>query len=113
MFAHFARRDNKSKIIIKSFPGGEVLKEFAIPEGHFAGRDVAWTKSNFVLYVAEDNNLVGNLWQQSLDGSAPERLTNYNTEGIFFFDYSPESSRLALIRGSWRSDLVLLTGLSR
>ena len=110
-FAHFTRIGEKIIIGIKSFPGFEALQEFAPPAGYFAGRDVVWTKDgSSLIYAVEDSNLVGNLWKQPLGGGEPMKLTNYNSEEIFNFGFSPDGSRLAIIRGSWNHDLVLVKG---
>lgn len=111
-FAHFAKKDNRPIIAVKTFPDGASLQEFAIPEGFFAGRNIVWTNENggALIYNAEDANSVGNLWRQSLDGAPPQKLTNYVADEIFYFNFSPDGSQLALVRGSWNHDVVLVKG---
>ncbi|MEZ5424778.1 MAG: hypothetical protein R2747_00815 [Pyrinomonadaceae bacterium] len=112
-FAHFAEKDNKLKIVVKSFSDNRILREFAIPERLFAGHDIVWAKDGgSLIYSAENANLVGNLWQQSLNGGSPRKLTNYLSDEIFYFDLAPDSRRFALIRGSWNYDIVLATGFN-
>jgi hypothetical protein len=38
----------------------------------------------------------GVLWRQLIDGSAPAQVTNFTTDRIFNFAFSPDDSQLAL-----------------
>jgi len=49
-----------------------------------------------------------NLWSQPIAGGPPKQLTNFNSEEIFFFDWSP-NGKLALSRGVETSDVILMT----
>lgn len=51
---------------------------------------------------------VDNLWQQPLDGSAGKLVTAFTAEHIWDFHWSPDGSRLAIVRGHNDSDVVLL-----
>lgn len=110
-FAHFARKDNKPVIFVRSFSNDEVLHEFVIPDGIFAGGDIAWNKDDSALiYAADDGSLVGNLWEQPVNGGGAKRLTNYPADEIFMFDFSKDHTQLALIRGSWNYDVLSMKG---
>lgn len=109
--ALFIRTGDRTKIVTKSFPNDDLLQEFAIPPDHFAGRDIVWTEDGTALiYSVEDGSNVGNLWRQPLSGGEPEKLTNYNSKEIFGFSFSHDNSRLALVRGSWNYNAVLIKG---
>ena len=76
----------------------------------FAGgaRNVQFTSdSNALLYAARDGG-VGNIWQQPLDGSPAYPITNFQNEQIWFFSESPDGKNLAVMRGHYDSDVVLL-----
>ena len=60
-----------------------------------------------VAYVIGENN-VGNLWVQPLDGSAGHRITDFKSEQIWSFSLSPDGKSLAVLRGHYDSDVVLL-----
>ncbi len=52
---------------------------------------------------------VDNLWQQNLDGTAGKQLTSFKSERIGDqFGWSPDGTKLAVIRGHIDSDVVLL-----
>jgi len=53
-------------------------------------------------------NGVDNLWAQPVDGSVANQLTNFNSEQIDSFRWSPNGESLALLREHSESDVVLL-----
>lgn len=44
------------------------------------------------------NNQVENLWLQPLDGSAGKQITNFKTDTIKIFGYSPDGKQLGVFR---------------
>ncbi|MGH7868106.1 MAG: TolB family protein, partial [Candidatus Dormibacteraceae bacterium] len=61
-----------------------------------------------VVYPTRDHD-VDNLWQQPLDGSPGKQITNFTSEHIGdSFGWSPDGSKLAIIRGHVDSDVVLI-----
>jgi eukaryotic-like serine/threonine-protein kinase len=60
-----------------------------------------------LVYTVRENG-VDNLWAQPLDGSAGKYLTSFKTEHIWDFHWSPDGTKLALVRGHDDSDVVLM-----
>lgn len=60
-----------------------------------------------VIWVAREHG-VDNLWQQPLDGSDGKLITSFTSERIWDFHWSPDGSKLALVRGHHESDVVLI-----
>jgi eukaryotic-like serine/threonine-protein kinase len=60
-----------------------------------------------LIYDVRENG-VDNLWQQPLDGNAGKFLTSFKSEHIWDFQWSPDGSKLALVRGHTDSDVVLM-----
>jgi len=58
------------------------------------------------------DNQVGNIWVQPLDGSAPHALTQFTSDSIFDFSWSPGGKRLAVLRGHDVSDIILIRDTS-
>jgi serine/threonine protein kinase len=54
------------------------------------------------------NNQVENLWLQPLDGSAGKQITNFKTDTIKIFGYSPDGKQLGVFRPHVESDVVIL-----
>jgi hypothetical protein len=53
-------------------------------------------------------NGVDNVWVQPLDGSAGHAITDFQTEQIWSMSFSPDGKSLAVLRGHYDSDVVLL-----
>jgi len=60
-----------------------------------------------VVYTIRENG-VDNVWVQPLDGSAGHPITDFKSEQIWSFSLSPDGKSLAVLRGHYDSDVVLL-----
>ncbi len=65
-----------------------------------------------VVYPVRENG-VDNLWQQQLDGSAGKQLTSFKAEHIWDYHWSPDGSKLAMVRGHTDSDVVLMRDMQQ
>jgi len=65
-----------------------------------------------LIYTVRENG-VDNLWQQPLDGSAGKPLTSFKAEYIWDFHWSPDGSKLAMVRGHTDSDVVLMRDMQQ
>ena len=75
---------------------------------NFLGRRLQFTPDGkSVAYVGRENG-VDNVWLQPLDGSAGHAITDFKSEQIWAFSLSPDGKSLAVLRGHWDSDVVLL-----
>jgi eukaryotic-like serine/threonine-protein kinase len=109
---------------IAAFPAYEHLDEhiekltFAAVDGGQAPQPVAFQQARSgplrfshdgkaIVYPFRTND-VDNLWSQPLDGSAGKQITNFHSEHILDFHWSPDGSKLGLIRGHTDSDVVLI-----
>ena len=67
-----------------------------------------WTPGNKALaYIVEENG-VDNVWNQPLDGSKPTKLTNFTSQKIADFRWSPDGKNLAVLHYTDTADVVLL-----
>jgi eukaryotic-like serine/threonine-protein kinase len=64
-----------------------------------------------VAYVIVENG-VSNIWAQPVDGSPGHRLTNFTSDSIRSFQFSPDGKSLAVARQHTVSDVVLLRDTS-
>jgi eukaryotic-like serine/threonine-protein kinase len=75
---------------------------------HYTGSGLQFTLAEkCVAYVSRDNG-VDNVWVQPLDGSAGHPITDFKSEKIWGFSLSPDGKSLAVLRGHYDSDVVLL-----
>lgn len=55
---------------------------------------------------------VSNIWVQPLDGGKPQQLSNFKSERIDSFDWSPDGRHIAFVRGAETSYVVLIQPMS-
>ena len=67
-----------------------------------------FTRDGKSLAFARQEQGVSNIWILPLDGSAPRQLTNFKSETILDFNWSPDGKQLAVLRYDSRSDVILL-----
>ena len=60
-----------------------------------------------IVYPIRENG-VDNLWLQPVDGSSGHEITNFKSDGIRGFDWSPDGKALGVLRARSESDIVLL-----
>ncbi len=69
---------------------------------------IAFTPDGKALAYNIVENGIGNVWAQPLDGSPGHRLTNFTSDQIRTFQFSPDGKSLAVARYHVVSDVVLL-----
>ena len=102
------REDDNStwRYAIIPYEGGEPIKVFDLlgKKGNFR-----WSPDRRSLnYLRDTQGGVKNIWSFPLDGSPPKQLTDFKTEQIYNFAWSPDGKQLALARGTTTSDVVLI-----
>ncbi len=68
-----------------------------------------WMSDGRALLYADERGGVGNLWSLPLDGSTSKQLTDFGTDRIFDFALSLDGKRLAVARGTVKSDVVMIS----
>jgi Tol biopolymer transport system component len=107
----YSFEEHKDTIVLMDAESGKTVRTFS-PHGRFGGVVRFSRDGKNVAYSATENG-VGNLWIQPLDGGAPHQITNFHSELIRDFQWSPDGKKLALVRGHTDTDIVLLTDTSR
>src|SRR5437870_3695983 len=98
------------KLALIPFAGGEPSKFFDLPAGaQTAGP--RWLPDGSGLTYIVNRGGISNIWIQPLDGSPAKQLTDFKSDRIFKFDWSPDSKWLALSRGPEQRDVVLMSDL--
>ena len=109
MITGLSRSDEDSPQRLAVFPpeGGAPIKTFDIPSGLFSYP--RWTPNGrSILYVITRAE-TSTLWRQSVDGGAPQQLTDFKPEQIFSLDLSRDGKWLVFTRGLIVRDVVLIT----
>jgi Tol biopolymer transport system component len=106
---YFQDRPGVWSLAILPFDGGQPVKVFSLPD--VKGPALRFTPDGRALVYPITREGVTNLWEQSLDGSPPRQLTDFKSDGVFYFDFSRDGKQLALVRGSRTRDGVLISDL--
>jgi serine/threonine protein kinase len=106
----YYRTDAKTgwKLAIVPFDGGPPVKAFDVPQNLIFTSLVRWTPDGRALAYIASRDGVSNLWTQPLGGSPAKQLTDFKSDEIFWFDWSPDGQQLAVSRGNVTSDAVLI-----
>ncbi|HEX4947560.1 MAG TPA: winged helix-turn-helix domain-containing protein [Blastocatellia bacterium] len=97
-----------SSVAVLSWTDGTPLRFFDLPS--IPWPFVRWlpTATEPTLTWVETNDEISNLWSQPYNGGSPTRLTNFQSERIFAYVWSPDGQQLALARGAVIRDVVRL-----
>lgn len=80
---------------------------WVLPNPHIVG-GASFTPDGRALVYPLFENGVWNLWRQPLDGSPGRQITNFQTDQIDGFQFSPDSKTLGVLEEHTESDAVLL-----
>jgi Tol biopolymer transport system component/DNA-binding winged helix-turn-helix (wHTH) protein len=103
-----AQVETYSKFAVLPFDGGEPVKVFDRPPTTFVEAGIRWTPDGRALSFIDNRDGVSNVWLQPLDGSPPAQLTNFTSETIFRFAWSPDGKMIVAERGTETGDIVLI-----
>jgi Tol biopolymer transport system component len=105
-----ARAGGLVKFAVMSSDGGPVLKEFDVPVtiDDVTAPSQHWLPDGKAFTFSDLRGGVSNLWAQSIKGGPPKQFTRFTSDRIFGFVLSRDG-RLAIARGTFTSDAVLLT----
>ena len=108
MIACIGRTESKSELLILLFEGGHPLKRF-----DFAGWSsrLQWTADGRALIYAVERNGATALIKLALNGSPTEEIMRFDEDELFSFGFSYDGQFLAVTRGGWQHDVVLISDL--
>jgi len=115
MVACLERSDPKNSLSISVFSidGGQAIKRINFAGGGFSGIRIQWTPDGKALLYAVDRNGPTLLLKQKLDSEGPpQEIMDFGADSLFDFCYSPDGKLLAVTRGVWQHDIVLITDSS-
>jgi len=72
---------------------------------------IRWHPNGKALCYLDPADGTKNIWVKPLDGGKPYRLTNFPSEKINYYAWSPDGRRLAVSRGSTTRDVFLIEGI--
>jgi Tol biopolymer transport system component/DNA-binding winged helix-turn-helix (wHTH) protein len=104
-----AQVDTFSKLAVIPSDGGEPVKVFDKSPTTIVEAGIQWTPDGRALTFIDNRHGVSNIWLQPLDGSPAKQLTNFTSETIFRFAWSPDGKMFIAERGTEIGDIVLIS----
>jgi DNA-binding winged helix-turn-helix (wHTH) protein/Tol biopolymer transport system component len=95
-------------LAVISVRGGPPLKTFKVSGGI---RNPRWSPNGKGLQYLLIRDKATNIWEQPLAGGEPKQITRFTSGHMFDFNWSSDSMRLVMTRGSISSNVVLLQSL--
>jgi serine/threonine protein kinase/Tol biopolymer transport system component/tetratricopeptide (TPR) repeat protein len=89
-------------------PDGQVVNTYSSAPTVSIESSLRWKPDTNEITYVDNAGGTSNIWAQPLDGRPPRALTNFKSQQIFAFDWSP-SGKLTYSRGTITSDVVLIT----
>jgi Tol biopolymer transport system component len=101
--------DSPWKIAIVSSDRGEIVRvlDSATNDSPIYG----WTADGSAVMYIRTRDGISNIYSRPLDGSPPKQVTDFNSDQIFQFTWSPDGKNLLCARGVETSDVVLISNL--
>lgn len=88
------------------------ISESQVPAASTLGSlPLHWTASGDAITYVRTKNGVSNLWSQPIDGGPAKQITNFTSGLIWRHAWSRDGKYLALARGTFSIDAVMLTDL--
>jgi serine/threonine protein kinase len=101
-------QEYENKIALLNLESATTLRTLAVSGQWGEVWDVHFTPDGkAVAHIIRENG-VDNIWVQPLDGSVGHRITDFTSEQIASFHWSPDGKKLGILRGHSDSDVVLL-----
>ncbi len=100
----------RMKLSVVPMEGGDKARmlEATIPDPHI----INWSPDGKMLTYIDTRDGISNVWGQPVDGSNPHPITNFKNDQIFRFAWSKDGKALALERGFYLNDVVLISDFS-
>lgn len=110
LIASTYRKEGESNfsIGIYNFDDGKNLKILKPMIGARLFVPLRWSPDGKAVVYVVGKNGVDNLWSQPTDGkTAPRQITNFASDRIYSFDFSPDGTKIAATRGRRKSSALI------
>jgi Tol biopolymer transport system component/DNA-binding winged helix-turn-helix (wHTH) protein len=111
MIACLGRDESQPQILILPVEGGRPLKRIDYSGASVSGTRIEWTPDGKALVYAARAGRTTAIVRRSLDGGPTQERISIEQDELFDFGYSIDGQFLALTRGGWQHDIVLISDL--
>ncbi len=100
------------RIMIAPFDGSgstKVIDPVADPDRVSMDAGLTWAPDGRSIWYVNTRDGTANLYSQSIDGGSAKQLTKFTDNGVGIFNFSRDGKTIAFMRGTIRSDVVLIS----
>jgi Tol biopolymer transport system component len=87
--------------------GGQALYHFDVPKQEW--QMVRWLGNNHQMSYVKNHEGYSNIWSYDLHTGVRKQLTNFNSDQIYAYAWSPDYKQLACQRGTRVSDITIIS----
>jgi Tol biopolymer transport system component len=87
--------------------GGRPLRHFKVPKQEYQW--VRWLGNDHQLTFVRNDNGYSNIWSYDLGTGLEKQLTNFNSDQIYAYAWSPDYKQVACQRGTKISDVTIIS----
>ena len=95
-----------SDVAIFPAQGGPALKHIEVPKQEW--QSVRWMGDPRALSYVKNENGYSNIWSYDIDTGERKQLTNFNSDQIYAYAWSPDYKQVACQRGVRTSDVTII-----
>jgi serine/threonine protein kinase len=97
----------KQGIAILPFDGGPPIQKLPIPIADW--QQLTWSVDGRALTYLRADGGQSNIWSYDLNGGSPKRLSNFASDQIYAYGWSPDHTRFAFARGTEVRDVTKIS----
>lgn len=87
----------------------KIIELVAAADRMAIGIGVAWAPDGRSIWYVNTRDGTANLYTQPIDGGPPKQITKFTDNGVGTFNFSRDGKTIAFMRGTERSDVVLIS----
>jgi TolB protein len=91
--------------------GGQPLRRFKVPVQEW--QRIQWLPNRRELSYVKNENGYSNIWTYDLYTGETKQLTNFNTDQIYAYAWSPDYKQIACVRGYKINDVTMISNSER
>lgn len=101
------------RLTLASSEDGSVIKQFEGVTFSPNRSPLQWTPDGKAVSYLVTEKGVSNIWTQPIDGSKPQKYSNWQTDEVFRYAWTGDSSKLAFEKGLVINDVLIINNVQR
>jgi len=106
-YIYLDEQTTNRRIEVIQSDGGKPIKEFELP--HTADWILRWSHDGLAIQFMVRARGASNIWSQPLSGGPPKQITDFKSDYMTGFDWSPDGKFLVVCRYTFSSDVLLMS----